>query len=562
VRPFDWIVLCAWLVCIVSYGLWRGRASKTIDSYLRAGNTMPWYAMGLSIMATQAGAISFISTTGQAYTDGMRFVQFYFGLPIAMVIIAATAAPIFHRARVYTAYEYLERRFDAKTRCLVSIVFLIERGLAAGVALYAPAVVLSVVLGWPDRLTTLIMGSLMVFYTAMGGIKAVTWADVQQMAVLVVALILALGVAIHLLPPEVSVRDALTVAGAAGRLNTVDLHFDWNSRYNLWSGLIGGLFLALAYFGTDQSQVQRYLTGKSIGQSRLSLMFMALTKIPMQLFILFIGAMVFVLFTFVEPPVLFHPAALAVAEKSAEFAPIEQAYHSAFESRRTAAAGLIAAERAGFADSRWKAAQDYRQAERRFEATRSDALKFAGAQSGTAGFNDTNYIFLSFVTRYLPVGVVGLVIGVIFSAGMSSISGEINSLATVSVIDIYRRYFARKASDRHYLIASRLATVFWGAYAIAFASRGSGFGALIETVNMVGSLFYGSMLGVFVLAFGLKRVGGTGAFTGVLAGETVVILFALFSGISYLWYNLIGCLVTVAMGLAVSLAGRRTAAIQ
>jgi Na+/proline symporter len=280
-RLLDWIVLFAWLIFIVSYGLWRSRGSRSMDSYFLAGKTMPWYAMGLSIMATQAGAISFISTTGQAYTDGMRFVQFYFGLPIAMVVVAATAAPIFHRAGVYTAYEYLERRFDSRTRCLVSIVFLIQRGLAAGVALYAPAVVLSVILGWPDRITTLVMGTLMVIYTALGGIKAVTWADVQQMTVLFIALILALGAAIWLLPHDVTFRDALSVAGATGRLTTVDTKFDWTSRYNLWSGLIGGMFLALAYFGTDQSQVQRYLTGRSIGQSRLSLMFMALSRIPM-----------------------------------------------------------------------------------------------------------------------------------------------------------------------------------------------------------------------------------------------------------------------------------------
>jgi len=554
-KPLDWGVLCAWLLFIVCYGLWRGRGSRTVDSYLLAGKTMPWYAMGLSIMATQAGAISFISTTGQAYADGMRFVQFYFGLPLAMVIIAATAAPIFHRAKVYTAYEYLERRFDAKTRCLVSTVFLIERGLAAGVALYAPAVVLSVVLGWPDRLTTLIMGALMILYTSLGGIKAVTWADVQQMTVLFLALILTLVIAIWLLPANVSFRDALTVAGTAGRLTTVDTRFDWQNRYNLWSGLIGGLFLALAYFGTDQSQVQRYLTGRSIGQSRLSLVFMALTKIPMQLFILFIGAMVFALFTFLQPPVLFNPSVLAQVRTSAEYPAIEQRYQAAFAERRAAAEQLIGQRRSA---SRQQAIDNYKKAEAGFEAVRQDAEKLAGRVSGATSFHDTNYIFLSFVTHYLPVGIVGLVIGVIFSAGMSSISGEINSLATVSVIDIYRRYFVRNASDRHYLVASRLATVFWGCYAIAFASHGMNFGALIETVNMVGSLFYGSMLGVFVLAFGFKFVTGTAAFWGVLAGESAVVLFACFTEISYLWYNMVGCIVTIVFGLLISRFRRRS----
>jgi len=553
-RLLDWIVLFAWLIFIVSYGLWRSRGSRSVDSYLLAGKTMPWYAMGLSIMATQAGAISFISTTGQAYTDGMRFVQFYFGLPIAMVIIAATAAPIFHRAGVYTAYQYLERRFDSRTRCLVSIVFLIQRGLAAGVALYAPAVVLSVILGWPDRVTTLVMGSLMVVYTALGGIKAVTWADVQQMTVLFVALILALGAAIWLLPHDVTFRDAVSVAGAAGRLTTVDTKFDWTSRYNLWSGLIGGMFLALAYFGTDQSQVQRYLTGRSIGQSRLSLMFMALSKIPMQLFILFIGAMVFALFTFREPPVLFHPSALAQVRHDARYPDLERRYQDAFEQRRHAAERWIDERRSADPTTRRQALTRYREAEAQFESVRSDAGKLAGQVTGASGFNDTNFIFLSFVTNYLPIGIVGLIVGVIFSAGMSSISGEINSLATVSVIDIYKRHFVSGASDGHYLMASRLITVFWGAYAIAFASfGGANFGALIETVNMVGSLFYGSMLGVFMLAFALRRANAKGAFYGVLVGEAVVLAVSRFTPISYLWYNLIGCAATVGVGLTVSL---------
>ena len=535
-RALDWVVLGAWLIAIVSYGLWRGRGSKTVDRYLLAGRTMPWYAMGLSIMATQAGAISFISTTGQAYVDGMRFVQFYFGLPLAMVIIAATAAPVFHKANVYTAYEYLERRFDARTRTLVSLVFLVQRGLAAGVALYAAGVVLSVVLGWPDRVTTILMGSLMILYTSLGGIKAVTWADVQQMAVLFAALVWTLGLTIWLLPHGVSFRDALTVAGAAGRLNIVDPRLDLGNRYNLWSGLIGGGFLALAYFGTDQSQVQRYLTGRSVGQSRLSLVFMALTKIPMQLFILFIGAMVFVVFTFREAPVLFHPVALERIQKQPEFAALQQRYSRAFEARRQAAVDMVTGSPRATAIAR------YREAEQEFEAVRRDAQKQAGSAIGETGFNDTNYIFLSFVTHYLPAGVVGLVIGVVFSAGMSSISGEINSLATVSVIDLYQRRLAPGRSDRHYLLASRLATCFWGLYAIAFASY----------VNIVGSFFYGSMLGVFVLAFGFPRVGPAGAFWGMILGEAAVFAVNRFTGISYLWYNVVGCVVVVAVGLAVS----------
>ena len=543
-RTLDWVVMYGWLLSIVCYGLWKGRASKTVDSYLLAGKSMPWYAMGLSIMATQAGAISFISTTGQAYTDGMRFVQFYFGLPIAMVIIAATAVPIFHRAKVFTAYEYLERRFDTKTRCLVSLIFLIERGLGAGVALYAPAVVLSVVLGWSDHVTTIVMGTLMIVYTALGGIKAVTYADVQQMTLLFTALFLTLGTAIWLLPHGVSFSDALTIAGAAGRLKTVDTHFDWNNRYNLWSGLLGGMFLALAYFGTDQSQVQRYLTGRTIGQSRLSLVFMAISKIPMQLFILFIGAMTFVVYTFLPPPVLFNPPALQQISTSPKFPDISRRFDEAVTQRREAAQALITAKSP-------QSAQNYRAAETHLETVHAEAENLAASATGTPGFHDTNYIFLSFVIRFLPVGIVGLVVGAIFSAGMSSISGEVNSLATVTIIDVYRRFWVKSASDRHYLIASRAATAFWGIYAMAFASRGGGFGALIETVNMIGSLFYGSMLGVFILAFGFKRVRGTGAFCGVIVGEIVVFLFAWLSHISYLWYNVIGCIVAVLAGLLI-----------
>lgn len=546
-RPLDWAVLAGWLIFIVSYGLYRGRGSNSVDKYLLAGRTMPWYAMGLSIMATQASAITFISTTSQAYVDGMRFVQFYFGLPLAMVILAATAVPIFHRARVYTAYEYLEQRFDTKTRALVGIVFLIQRGLAAGLSLYAPAVLLSVVLGWPDYATTVLMGALIVTYTTTGGIKAITWADVQQMLMIFAALILSLVIAIHLLPANISFLDAIRVAGAAGRLNAVDLHFNLDDRYNVWSGLIGGMFLALAYFGCDQSQVQRYLTGRSIGQSRLSLLFNAMAKIPMQAFILFIGAMVFSLFVFVEPPAIFHPVEAAKAEQSSTWAPIQRQYDSAFAARRDAALEVAQASRHGAIPP--NVLDRFRQTQSGFEAVRQQALGVVDHVEHTHGFNDTNYIFLSFVTKFLPQGVVGLLIAVIFTAAMSSSSGEINSLATVSVIDVYKRFINRGASDHHYLWASRVFTVFWGAYAVTFANSTRSFGALIEAVNQVGSLFYGGLLGVFVLAFGFKHVGGTAAFWGVLAGEAAIFATRWLTQVSYLWFNVIGCVVVVAVGL-------------
>jgi SSS family transporter len=540
-RPLDWVVMACWLVFLVSYGLWRGRGSTDTQQYMLAGKSMPWYAMGLSIMATQASAITFISTTAQAYVDGMRFVQFYFGLPLAMVILSATAVPIFHRAKVYTAYEYLEHRFDAKTRLLVTIIFLISRGLGAGLALSAPAIVLSVVLGWPFGVTIMIMGGLVVLYTTLGGIKAVTWADVQQMAVIMLALVAALVVAITMLPADVSFLDALKLAGAAGKLNAVTTTFDWNDRYNIWSGLIGGMFLALAYFGTDQSQVQRYLTGKSIGQSRLGLLLTAMAKVPMQFFILFIGAMVFVVFLFVRPPLVFQPVVMEQVQSSPQYAAIENRYEQAFAQRQAAARRIVASDSA--------ALRDFRSAQKDFDAARADALKVADT-------SDTNYIFLSFVTHYLPVGIVGLVIAVIFTAAMSAISGEINSLATVTVIDIYKRHLVKNSSDKHYLVASRFATVFWGIYAVVFASTASGFGALIEAVNQVGSLFYGGMLGVFVLAFFVKRCTATGAFVGVLAGEAAIFTTARFTQ-AFLWYNVIGCLVTIGVAWLVSLSQAR-----
>jgi len=527
-RPLDWWVLGASLVFIVAYGLWKSRRNATVNEYLLAGKTMPWYAMALSIMATQASAITFISTTGQAYIDGMRFVQFYFGLPLAMILLCVTAVPIFHRANVYTAYEYLETRFDAKTRLLVSIVFLISRGLAVGVALYAPAIVLTVIFGWPDSWTTALMGTLVVAYTTLGGVKAVTWTDFQQMLIMFVGLFVALGMAIAKLPDDVGLGGALSIAGAAGRLNAVVTRFDWNDQYNIWNGLFGGMFLMLAYFGTDQSQVQRYLTGKSVAQSRLSLLFNAVAKVPMQFFILLIGAMVFVFYTFERPPVSFNPS----QEAKISAAAVEE-YDRLFRERREAARGLLAGA---------VPPEGLREANRRLETFRRDA--------GAA--NDANYVFLTFVTQQLPAGAVGLIMAAIFAAAMSTISAEINSLATVSVVDVYRRFVKPGATDRHYLNASRAATVFWGLYAIATAGFGRNLDSLIVAVNKLGSYFYGGLLGVFILAFYFPRTGGTAAFLAVLAGEAAIFAAAWFTGVSFLWYNVIGAVVVVVTGAALA----------
>ena len=559
-RPLDWLVLGGALLFFVVYGLYKGRGAGTVKGYLLAGKTMPWYAVALSIMATQASAITFISTTGQSYVDGMRFLQFYFGLPLAMVILAATAVPIFHRTNVYTAYEYLELRFDAKTRSLVSAVFLIQRGLALGLTLYASAVVLTVILGWPDRVTTLLIGGLVIVYTVSGGAKAVAWTDMQQMLIIFAGLFVALGTAICLLPEGVSLRDAVSLAGAAGKLNVVDLNFDWKNRYNIWSGLIGGMFLQLSYFGTDQSQVQRYLTGKSIAQSRLSLLFNAVAKVPMQFLVLFTGAMVFVFFIFERPPLLFQQVELNKIQSRAapgELEPISRQFNAAFEQRKQAAQGILEARRQGDQALGKRNLEEYREAQKQLDAARRQSAGLVEKMDGPKGFNDTNYIFLSFVTRYMPAGIVGLILAAVFAAAMSSSSGEINSLATVTIIDIYRRHIRKDATDRHIVRAARIATAFWGCYAIAFAQYGKNLGALIEAVNIVGSLFYGGMLGVFVLAFYFPRVRGTAAFTGVLAGEAAIFYAHFFSQISFLWYNVIGCLVVVGTALAITLVQPR-----
>lgn len=554
-RLLDWIVLIGSLVGVVGYGLYRSRGPKSVHGYLLAGKTMPWYAMALSIMATQASAITFISTTAQGYADGMRFVQFYLGLPLAMIILSATAVPIFHRANVYTAYEYLERRFDVKTRTLVGLVFLIQRGLGVGLALYAPAIVLGVLLGWSEQLTITIMGILVLIYTVLGGVKAVTWTEFQQMLIIFAGIIIALLTVIFLLPREINFLDALYIAGAAGKLQAIDFSTDVRDRYTVWSGLLGGMFLALAYFGTDQSQVQRYLTGKSIAESKISLLFNAVVKLPMQFFILFTGAMVFVFFVFEKPPIVFHPGELERLFREANpdtVQQLERNYEEAFQQRQQAAYAVVASRQSPGQNSFQQALQEFREADRRLQQVRQQALAEIGRLEGGRPFHDVNYIFLSFVTRYMPAGVVGLVLAMIFAAAMSSIAAEINALATVTVIDVYRRHFRPQASDRHYLQVSRLATLFWGIYAIWFAQQGGRLGTLIEAVNIVGSLFYGSMLGVFVLAFFFPRVTANAAFLGVIVGEALILLTHFYTHVSYLWFNLIGCIGVIVTGLALS----------
>lgn len=537
-RTADWLVLFATLISAVLYGLWRGYGSKTTHQYLLASKTMPWYAMALSIMATQASAITFISTTGQSYVDGMRFIQMYLGLPLAMIAIAAFAVPRFHTSGVYTAYEYLEKRFDARTRALVAVIFLLSRGLAVGVALSAPAVVLTVIIGLPAQFTTVIMGVLVIAYTVTGGIAAVTWTDFAQMLIMTAGLFAALFTALWMLPTGVTFGDAVALAGAAGKLNPAVWSFSFKDQYNVWSGVIGGMFLSLAYFGCDQSQVQRYLTGRDITQSRLSLLFNAIAKIPMQFFILFIGTMVFVFYVYEKPPVIFHARALHTIEREADYPPVKAKFDQAFDSR-------LAAARAHDLPA-------FQAAQKNLDAARKDALRISGRSTIDHVSVDTNYVFLSFVTNYLPVGVVGLIIAVIFGAAMSTISGEVNSLATVSVIDIYRRFVRPAQTDTHYLSASKWLTGFWGLYAIVTAFYAQNLGSLVEAVNKLGSLFYGSMLGVFVLAFFFPKVRGPAAFIAVLVGEAAVFTIWSLTNVAFLWYNVLGCLVVIAAGLLIT----------
>ena len=465
-RPLDWILLGAFLGFVAVYGVWKTRGKKDIQGYFLADKSTPWYLITISIMATQASAITFLSTPGQAYVDGMRFVQFYFGLPVAMVILSITAVPIFHKLKVYTAYEFLEQRFDLKNRVLGSILFLIQRGLAAGFTILAPALIISVILGWDFRLTIFLVGGLVILYTAAGGTEAVTKTHLLQLSIVTAGMAAALFMVFHRLPPDISFSNALQVAGKLGRLNAVNFAFDWTDRYNFWSGLIGGGFVALSYFGTDQSQVQRYLTGRSIAQSRLGLLANGVVKVPMQFIILFIGAMIFVFYQFVTPPLFFNPVETAQVKNSAygeAYRKLETDQARLSGEKQAQIRDMLAAVEAKKDEDAAEALEELRRTRESEAGLRREAIGLIKKQDPLAETNDTNYIFLSFVTRYLPAGLVGLILAAILSASMSSCAGELNALASVTVIDIYKRLGRRDAPDRHYLRVSRLATVFLGA---------------------------------------------------------------------------------------------------
>ncbi|HKR62304.1 MAG TPA: sodium:solute symporter [Thermoanaerobaculia bacterium] len=555
-RTADWIVLVATLAAIVLYGLWKGRRQKRLAQYLLADRQLQWYTIALSVMATQASAITFLSTPGQAYTDGMRFVQFYLGLPVAMVILSITAVPVFHRLKVFTAYEYLETRFGLPTRVLTAILFLIQRGLGTAMTLYAPALIVSLVLGWNIQRTTFLIGALVILYTTTGGTKAVSWTQMHQLCVSMAGMAIALVVAIRSLPAGVGFADAVRVAGRMGRINVIDFTFDVTTPYNFWSGLFGGLVVALAYFGTDQSQVQRYLTGETVTQSRLGLLFNGLVKVPMQFFILFVGAMVFVFYQFVAPPLTFNPVQYRNAHANAEFQQLERAHAATFDAKRTAATELVHAMKTNDAAAIARGTTALRALQQRDKETRAQAFDLIRKNDPRAEPADTDYVFLTFVTRNLPVGLVGVLLASIFCAAMSATASGLNALASTSAIDIWKRLVRSDLSDHGYVIVSRWMTLFWGAFCIVFALYAARLGSLIVAVNVVGSYFYGTMLAIFLVAFYVKRVGGTAMIIGAITAEIAVILCATLTPMAWLWWNVVGAAVGVGAALLAQLGLR------
>ena len=558
-HPIDWLVVAVYLVWIVYDGLKRTKASDQVEGYFLANRSLPWWAVGLSVMATQLSAITLVGTTGQGYADGLRFVQFYLGLPIAMIVLSLTVVPFFHRAKVYTAYEYLERRFDSRTRTLAALLFLLSRGLSCGVIVAAPAVILSIVLGWNLTLTVLAIGLPTALYTMLGGVQAVTWTDVKQMVVIIAGVLAAVVVLVVGLPANVSVGQALHVAGSTGRLKALDFSFNLNETYTFWSGIIGGLFLMLSYFGCDQSQVQRYLTAKSIDEGRSSLMMSAYAKIPLQVLILTTGVLVFAFYLFDQPPMLFNPVHTASVEQSpmaGEFRSLETSFRDAFQARREAALGLASAEHGGDRNRIDAATASFLSSDARVRDVRERAASLIRQVTGDERFNEVNYVFPTFITTRMPIGLVGLMIAAIFAAAMSSIAAELNSLSTATVIDFYRRHLKTRASDGHYLFVSKIATGFWGVVACIVAIYAASLGSLIEVVNRFGSFFYGSLLGVFVLAIGTRRASGRGAFWGLLAGMGAVAGVASLTSISFLWHNVVGVVVVVVVGMALSVTDR------
>jgi len=551
----DWGIFALYFVGVVSFALYQSRKNEGVEGYFLANRRLPWWAIGLSVMATQASAITFIGTTGQAFDSGMEFVQFYLAIPFAMVVLSAVFVPIFYRARVFTAYEYLEQRFDAKTRSLAGFLFLLSRGMGAGIILYAPAIVLSVILGWDERVTIMVMAVVTVAYTMVGGITAVIWTDVVQMLMVFGGIALAMVMLFTNLPDGVGMADVAYIGGIQEMWRTVYLSWDPTNTYTLWSGLFGGFFLFLAYFGTDQSQVQRYLTASSLKDARLSLIFTAFLKVPMQLLILSIGVLLFVFYHFEKPPLVFSPAEVAAVEASSlagEFRALEREQEWVHGERRGATLEMLEGRQEGADVHSWE--ERIREYDHRLAELRDEAKGLVTEVRGTAS-NDVNYVFPSYIIRYIPAGLLGLLIAVIFAAAMSSLDSEITALSSATIIDFYKRWFRPDATDAHYLMVSRLSTMGWGVFAFGVALYAGQLGSLIEAVNQIGSFFYGSLLGVFLLAFFVPGARGTGAFMGLLAGMASVFVVSITTDISWLYYNVVGAGVVVLVGWSLSLFG-------
>ncbi|MFK7749050.1 MAG: sodium:solute symporter [Kordia sp.] len=596
-QALDWTVLIGTLAAIVGYGTWKTRGSKNAEDYIRGGSTTKWWTIGLSVMATQASAITFLSTTGQAFSDGMGFVQFYFGVPIAMVIICMVFIPLYHKLKVYTAYEFLENRFDLKTRSLTAILFLIQRGLAAGITIFAPAIILSIVLGWNLVTLNIIIGALVIIYTVSGGTKAVSVTQKQQMFVIFAGMFAALFITLDLIPDDISFTSALDIAGASGRMEVLDFSFDLENRYTIWTGIIGGSFLALSYFGTDQSQVQRYLSGKSVKEMRWGMMFNGLLKVPMQFFILLVGIMVFVFYQFNPAPLNFIDAStekVLASEYSNEYKALQDKQAVLFDQKKTVSLQL--AKSYNVADKkklfRLDSIEKTYRAESKYLIKRTidpeygkkhDALteelaalktnpeseaykekqaelkswyKEAAKDSET---NDRDYMFISFILKYLPHGLIGLLLAVILSAAMSSTASEINALATITSIDLYKRNLKEEKDDAHYVKATKLFTLGWGIVAIIIACFASLAENLIQLVNIIGSIFYGNVLGIFLLAFFFKKVKGNAVFTGALITQVLVIIIYYMKIMPFLWLNVVGCVLVIFLATILQATQRKTA---
>jgi len=553
----DLIVLFGTLGFIVIYGVWKTRGSKNIEGYLLGDNSMKWGTIGLSVMATQASAITFLSTPGQAYEDGLRFVQNYLGLPIALIIISAVFIPIYYKLKVYTAYEYLESRFDLKTRMLGAILFLFQRGLAAGITIYAPAIILSTIIGWDLSFTILLVGVLVIIYTVSGGTKAVSLTQKYQMAIIMIGMFIAFFLIVSYFPERVSFMDSIKIAGSLGKLNAIDFSLDFSERYTFWSGITGGLVLAMSYFGTDQSQVQRYLAGKNITESRMGLMFNAVLKVPMQFFILFVGVMVFVFYQFVQPPIYFKQGDIAeTIVKTEEYKSLQDRHELNFTDKKETLLDLSNAYRADDPIEVGRLTEKAVALNDESKILKNEVKDLITSIDPEAETKDSDYVFITFIMDYLPKGIIGLLIAVIFSAAMSSTASELNALASTTVVDFYKRLIKQQATDRHYVLVSKITTAIWGFIAILFAFIARQSENLIEAVNIVGSLFYGTILGIFIAAFFIKSIRGTSIFIAAVITELLVMGIHILTTfkiieIGYLWYNAIGCALTILIALII-----------